>query len=43
MFGTGNTYFTVQDITLPQGQTGYTLTFGASYFNAPNIEIYDVS
>ena len=41
MFGTGNTYFTVQDITLPQGQTGYTLTFGASYFNAPNIEIYD--
>lgn len=41
MFDTGNTYFTVQDITLPQGQTGYTLTFGASYFNAPNIEIYD--
>lgn len=41
MVGTGNTYFTVQDITLPQGQTGYTLTFGASYFNAPNIEIYD--
>ena len=41
MFGTGNTYFTVQDITLPQGQTRYTLTFGASYFNAPNIEIYD--
>lgn len=41
MFGTGNTYFTVQDITLPQGQTGYTLTFGASYFKAPNIEIYD--
>lgn len=41
MFGTGNTYFAVQDITLPQGQTGYTLTFGASYFNAPNIEIYD--
>lgn len=41
IFDTGNTYFTVQDITLPQGQTGYTLTFGASYFNAPNIEIYD--
>lgn len=41
MFGSADTYFTVQNITLPQGQTGYTLTFGASYFNAPDIEIYD--
>lgn len=40
MFGTGNTYFTVQQITLPENETNYLLSFGASYYSAPNIEIY---
>lgn len=41
MFGTGATYFTIQDITLPANVKSYKLSFGASYFSAPNQAIFD--
>ena len=41
MFGSGETSFVINDITLPADIDTYTLTFGASYYQAPNIEIFN--
>lgn len=41
MFGNGDTYFTVQNIALPTSVTGYTLSFGLSYYATPSVDIFN--
>lgn len=41
MFGNGETSFIINSITLPAEIDTYTLTFGASYYQAPDTGIFD--